>query len=620
MLRLLLSLLLLSGTRCTAPASACPAPATAPWLREQSQTWTRPDSSVRINLNSPGDLDPAKPTQLIIFALPNGNTIEQTLGCQPATGMDWHYDIQHIAAQTRKLRQIDPARNIMLACVEAKGLSWPAWRRERKDNGHQIRLLIDDIARRCRPAPAPGQITLAAHSGGGSFIFGFINSAPDIADTINRIAFLDANYAYSDEEHHGDKLRRWLTNDPSHQLIVIAYDDRNIQLNGKPVLKNPLGGTYGATKRMIDFFHPGSGTSVPLFQHDTGSNHQLDFLIHTNPDSKILHTRLVELNGFLYAMTCNTPRAAQWGAFFGDRAYTDLIAPPAPPITTQPQPQPTTTTTTAPATAPIKTQIPARSKDSIGGRAFMKQIDNVPLIDREAAIQKEILAGNIPDFLRRFVEVKVTSRGSDGRPHTGVFRALPDYLAIGSSEDFIRIPMTPASATIICKAFNTSLPTRKMVDAVYQSAAIKLDPKPLTEKREAVATFVQHNQIIQDQLTPVPAAREPSGSAAGPLTAGHKKDVILTPILKEKPKKVAIYGWHKLDGTPIQPLYTGHADFYVDYSHGIRLIAGTCIIDNIERPLTEVLTDPELSTLLSDEGPIDFTYPAIVRPPPVVTK
>ena len=26
------------------------------------------------------------------------------------------------------------------------------------------------------------------------------------------------------------------------------------------------------------------------------------------------------------------------------------------------------------------------------------------------------------------------------------------------------------------------------------------------------------------------------------------------------------------DGKPIQPLYTGHVNWYVDYSHGVRLV------------------------------------------------
>src|SRR5262245_31651417 len=85
------------------------------------------DTGVRIVTNTPGNLDPAKPTLLIIYALPNGNSIEQTLGCKMTEGLDWHYDIQHIAAQTRRLREIDATRNIILVCVEANtsvGKSW----------------------------------------------------------------------------------------------------------------------------------------------------------------------------------------------------------------------------------------------------------------------------------------------------------------------------------------------------------------------------------------------------------------------------------------------------------------------------------------------------------------
>src|SRR6476620_11857033 len=93
----------------------------APWEGECVQQWTT-DSQVRIVINSPAVVDETKPTELIVYATPHGNTIEQTLGCQMAPGMDWHYDIQHVAAQVRKLRQIDQTQNIVLACVEAQGL------------------------------------------------------------------------------------------------------------------------------------------------------------------------------------------------------------------------------------------------------------------------------------------------------------------------------------------------------------------------------------------------------------------------------------------------------------------------------------------------------------------
>jgi hypothetical protein len=85
-----------------------------------SAPWTTADGSVRIVLNKPADFDPDRPTQLIVFATPNGNTAEQTLGAKLEPGMEWRYDIpSHVAAQVRKLRSIDPSHNLVIACVQA---------------------------------------------------------------------------------------------------------------------------------------------------------------------------------------------------------------------------------------------------------------------------------------------------------------------------------------------------------------------------------------------------------------------------------------------------------------------------------------------------------------------
>ena len=65
--------------------------------------------------------------------------------------------------------------------------------------------------------------------------------------------------------------------------------------------------------------------------------------------------------------------------------------------------------------------------------------------------------------------------------------------------------------------------------------------------------------------------------------------------------KVVIYGWHKPDGIPIQPVYSGHIDWYVDYSHGIRLINNQVLIDGKHFLLTDVLRDPLQYKIFSDE-------------------
>ena len=48
-------------------------------------------------------------------------------------------------------------------------------------------------------------VTLAGHSGGGSFMFGVVEASQEIPATIDRIAFLDANYAF-DANLHADKF------------------------------------------------------------------------------------------------------------------------------------------------------------------------------------------------------------------------------------------------------------------------------------------------------------------------------------------------------------------------------------------------------------------------------
>ena len=52
-----------------------------------------------INAPLPSHFKDDSLTQLIIYTTPNGNSIEQTLGCRLSDGLDWHYDIQHVAAQ-----------------------------------------------------------------------------------------------------------------------------------------------------------------------------------------------------------------------------------------------------------------------------------------------------------------------------------------------------------------------------------------------------------------------------------------------------------------------------------------------------------------------------------------
>ncbi len=169
---------------------------------------------------------------------------------------------------------------------------------------------------------------------------------------------------------------------------------------------------------------------------------------------------------------------------------------------------------------------------------------------------------------------------------------LPDYLSIGNDDDFARIPLTPMAAQQIADNFNCFLPTRKIVNDIYDQAKVKPEPVPMYAFRDSSVTMWHHHLIIEGQR---------KGKKG--LIAGIKKDVVITEklVTDGRANRVAIYGWHKLDGKPIQPLYTGHVNWYVDYSHGIRLVYRTIWVNKKPMDYIKVMQDAILQKLLCDE-------------------
>ena len=250
----------------------------------------------------------------------------------------------------------------------------------------------------------------------------------------------------------------------------------------------------------------------------------------------------------------------------------------------------------------IAGELPPRPADAPSGSAFVERVAGLSLAEREQEIRAQFAAGNVPAFCRNFVEVKVTRR-IDGQEHTALWRVAPEYLAIGSDDDFFLAPVTPDTARALAETVDCTLPTRRMVDEIFAAATVKLTPAPLppSPAMTTVPVFLEHNAIVRQQ-------RAADAHPAGSLVAGHKKDIVLTPQLAGALGKVAIYGWHRTDGTAIQPLYIGHTAAWVDYSHGARFVQRTLTVDGAATTIDAVLADPKLAALLSDEGP--FATPA----------
>ena len=224
------------------------------------------------------------------------------------------------------------------------------------------------------------------------------------------------------------------------------------------------------------------------------------------------------------------------------------------------------------------------------GTSFLEATTSMHRAAREDAIYDAIAAGVVLAFAGAFVEVRLVHGD-----HTGVVQVAIDYAAIGTDDDFIRIPMSAITAQRLADVLGYVLPTKKLVDAIYRAAVLKLAPSPLPPGPQMMGNdyYRKHHEAIEKQG---------AGPAAGELVAGHKKDVVVTKRLVQLPDRVAIYGWHRLDGRPIQPLSLVHEASYADYSHGIRWVRGTMLANGVERRVGDVLCDPEIAILISDEG------------------
>ncbi len=289
---------------------------------EQTLTITN-EPGVRILVNAPSteSMARSKDVTLVFYALPNGNSIEQTVGKQIKPGDDWHFDIQHIGAQTRFLRKVLTNESLVVVYLENNLKSWPAWRKKNGDK--QIPEILAGAKKTFEPNVKKTIIT--GHSGGGSLTFGYLNCVESIPQETTRIGFLDSNYAY-DTALHRDKFLQWL-NHPDHSLIVFAYHDDIALLDGKTFV-SASGGTWGRSHLMRKDFD----TQIPFKEGSAGEiktwsalNNRVQFLLKENSEKKVYHTVQVERNGFIHLVLAGTPLEGKGYTYFGERAYSAFV-------------------------------------------------------------------------------------------------------------------------------------------------------------------------------------------------------------------------------------------------------------------------------------------------------
>jgi hypothetical protein len=523
-------------------------------------------SGIRIKINTPSadQFHSGKMTEIILYALPNGNTIEQTEGKKISPGDDWHFDIQHVAAQIRFLRN-NINHNYIIVYLEAPEKSFPLWSKLRSENDDNLKLTAEvvEYVRSIFSEYNPS-ITLSGHSGGGRFIFNFIDAFEKIPLYVKRICFIDSNYGY--HPPHASKLLKWLKQ-KENQLVILSYNDTNVEINGKKIVSQE-GGTWGRSFAMLNDLK-----ELGLIKSENDSlinfsSTNVHFILNKNRENKILHTVQVELNGIIHSQLTGTNNESKDYTYFGERAYLNYIQDKSYKYPGLLFPPPS---------------------ENIDGREFLLSMRSLSLEERERSIYDLIIRGNIPKFLHELKPVEYEIHGAKVR-----FQVMPDYLAIGNDSDFVRIPLSPATAQRLADHFNASLPTPLIVDKIYQSAEIKPEPVtfyPIENNNEKIEKFIEHNDSI-NTLT---------GGKRG-LTAGIKKDVVISSKLDDtlRSRHVIIYGWHRTNGAAIQPESNIHINRYLDYSHGIRFIKNEIEINGKAFEIEEILKDKEMYKYLLD--------------------
>ncbi|MGY5848862.1 hypothetical protein [Salegentibacter sp. F14] len=237
------------------------------------------------------------------------------------------------------------------------------------------------------------------------------------------------------------------------------------------------------------------------------------------------------------------------------------------------------------------------AQETKSGSEFYEQIRELDFEERESLILKELKAGNFPQFILNWKKITSLQKDASGKLRTINLYVSPDYLSIGNQEDYFIIPLSPSTAQKVANKYDASLPTPKLADIIYRHAELKLEPFnyiPRKNRNETVDIFYDHSRVVQAQI-------KAAGFKAGIFVAGTKKDIVISSKLNDPDRNhhVSIYGWHQLNGKPIQPLYNGHFNTYVDYSHGARLIANYILIDGKEYNYRDILKDKNLFKLLS---------------------
>jgi len=268
--------------------------------------------------------------------------------------------------------------------------------------------------------------------------------------------------------------------------------------------------------------------------------------------------------------------------------------------------------------------LPERPDKALSGREFMRDVLGIDLAEfkknprqlgslskteRENAILEQIELGNVPNFLRRPKAVII--KGPDGgEVKTYV---MPDYIAVGSDDDFVRVPLSPLVAQALARRYGLNLPTKTIVEETYLQAGKRVVGPSYTHADEfeensayldSAGFYLRHSEDIQSQL---------EGVEPGTLVAGGKKELVVSPFVSVRfaggraDESIDFYGLYDEGGIPVQrtPGHGREAGYrHTEYALGVRFVSPMIVVrDGSGRrtvmTMTEALKDPDIAKIFS---------------------
>lgn len=267
--------------------------------------------------------------------------------------------------------------------------------------------------------------------------------------------------------------------------------------------------------------------------------------------------------------------------------------------------------------------------DSESGREWVRTLPDRNSDAREDAIIAAVRAGFFQSLAWQpieFTKDQIRVR----------FFAATDALMLGAT-DPVRVNARHGTAQLIADLLGCVLPTSRMSDLAWLAAhdlGGDIPPQLLPADRHmaSIARMVEHSDLVTK-------ARRARGVPEGEMARDVGKDWVNTERLLEADGTVASstqegaqpaaanFGWHisasssKSPGKlpVIQSVGLAHGFTHVDYSQVVTLYRADCEIDGRSRAVEEVLRDPRIAYLLSDEVPKGLDcrvtrYPLVPRP------